>query len=245
MISLNTIKKSFGSTLVIPPLDIKFEEGKTHVLLGPSGCGKTTLLRMISGLSSPDSGEVRVGGKTIESYSQTQLTEKLGYVSQEGGLFPHLSAKRNVLLPAKIRGKKNPDIVRRMEKFAKMMDLDLSLLKRFPRQLSGGQKQRVALMRGLILDPDVVLLDEPLSALDPVVRMKLQIQLKEIFQKLKKTVILVSHDLHEASFLGDRINLLNKGSVVQSGSFKSLYEKPKNQFVEEFLSAQLPMELLK
>ncbi len=242
MIEINDAHKSFGATQVIPGLTLSIATGQTHILLGSSGCGKTTLLRMIAGLTSPDQGEVTIGNKLVSSLSKREISDMIGYVIQEGGLLPHLNGIDNVLLPVKIRGLDIAKATERLEAFAAAIDLTIPQLKRFPHEISGGQRQRVALLRGLILDQPIILLDEPLSALDPVVRMNLQRHLKSIFKKLNKTVVLVTHDLHVASFLGDVITLLDQGRIVQQGSFEELLENPRNDFVRDFVQAQTPMK---
>lgn len=243
MISVEKVRKSFGEQVVIEDFSLDIPQGELHVLLGASGSGKTTLLRMIGGLVSPDSGQVLVNGKDVLALEKRDRTTRLSYCTQEGGLFPHMSCRSNILLPAKVRKMNMNEVTKRMEMLMHMVDLDFLTLDKYPKELSGGQRQRVSLMRGLILDPEVVLLDEPLSALDPIVRASLQKQLKAIFSELNKTVILVTHDLQEASFLGDRITLLNEGRVVQTGTFGNLFHNAVDPFVHEFVRAQIPMEI--
>tara|TARA_R110002072_G_scaffold64203_7_gene159852 strand:+ start:14827 stop:15582 length:756 start_codon:yes stop_codon:yes gene_type:complete len=244
LIELKSVSKSYGQNVVIPSLDLKILHEKTHCLLGTSGSGKTTILRLISGLTPLNSGEVSIQGAPLSNLSRQEFASKVGFVSQDGGLFPHMTCWENILLPGKIHNKDLEVLRSRCHEFSKMVDLPVSLLDKVPAQLSGGQRQRVALIRGLILDPDILLLDEPMSALDPMVRASLQRQLKIMFKELKKTVLIITHDLHEASFLGDVIHLLNGGRIIQEGSFKELYERPKEDFVDEFLKAQIPDELL-
>lgn len=243
MIEIQGVSKSFAGQEVIKRISLTIKRGEIHILLGASGSGKTTMLRMIGGVTSPDSGHIFLQGKNIYSLETRERTTRMAYITQEGGLFPHLSAEDNILLPTKVRGMDKKECLKKLQKLAQMVDLELSFLEKFPHELSGGQRQRVALMRGLILDPEIVLLDEPLSALDPIVRASLQKELKEIFKKLDKTVIMVTHDIQEAAFLGDRITLLNEGRVVQTSGFKELYHEPKDPFVHEFLRAQIPMEV--
>jgi osmoprotectant transport system ATP-binding protein len=198
---------------------------------------------MIGGVTEPDQGNIFLQGRKIKSFDDRERTTRMSYITQKGGLFPHLTAEDNILLPTKVRGLDRKECQKKLNKLAQMVDLELSFLEKYPHELSGGQNQRVALMRGLILDPEIVLLDEPLSALDPIVRASLQKELKEIFKKLDKTVIMVTHDIQEAAYLGDRITLLNEGRVVQTSNFKELYHNPKDPFVHEFLRAQIPMEV--
>lgn len=243
MIEIQGVSKSFAGQEVIKRFSLTIERGEIHILLGASGSGKTTLLRMIGGVTQPDSGHIFLQGKNIDLLETRERTTRMAYITQKGGLFPHLSAEDNILLPTKVRGLNRKECQKKLQKLAQMVDLELSFLEKFPHELSGGQNQRVALMRGLILDPEIVLLDEPLSALDPIVRSSLQKELKDIFKKLDKTVIMVTHDIQEAAYLGDRITLLNEGRVVQTSNFKELYHEPKDPFVHEFLRAQIPMEV--
>lgn len=243
MIKIDSIEKSFGTQTVIENFNLEILKGEIHILLGASGSGKTTLLRMMGGLTVPDKGQITIQGVNVHDLNQRERTTRLSYITQEGGLFPHLTAKENILLPAKVRKLDSEVLKKRLEKLSLMVDLEFSFLNKYPQQLSGGQRQRVALMRGLILDPEIVLLDEPLSALDPIVRASLQRELKDIFLKLDKTVIMVTHDIQEASFLGSQITLLNQGRVVQTSTFKELFHEPKDPFVKEFLQAQIPLEV--
>lgn len=244
MIKIESIHKSFGAIKVIENFNLQVEKGEVHILLGASGSGKTTLLRIIGGIERPDQGNVTIEGLDTSKMGARERTTKLSYVTQEGGLFPHLSARQNIILPATIRKKDLSQINRKLEKLCTMVNLDFSFLDKYPHQLSGGQRQRVALVRGLILDPEIVLLDEPLSALDPIVRLSLQKELKQIFSALNKTVIMVTHDIQEASFLGTKVTLLNQGRAVQTGVFKELYKNPNDPFVKEFLQAQIPVEMM-
>jgi len=243
MITIKDVAKSFDNQEVIKRFALEVSQGEIHILLGASGSGKTTLLRMIGGLTSPDEGKVLLGSENVLDIHLRERTTRMAYITQEGGLFPHLNGRENILLPAKVRGLDETTQYSRLEEMAQMVNMELSFLDKFPQELSGGQRQRVALMRGLILNPEIVLLDEPLSALDPIVRASLQRQLKDIFKKLKKTVVMVTHDLREASFLGDRITLLNEGRVVQTGSFKELFHNAVDPFVHEFVRAQIPVEV--
>lgn len=242
MIILEGIKKSFGGRTVIPQLNLEIPKGETHILLGSSGCGKTTILRMICGLLRPDEGRVYLGPDEVGGLTNLELSQKLGYVVQEGGLFPHMTARENILFSIKMKKGDMGLAKERLHYFREMVHLEDYLLDKYPKQLSGGQRQRVALIRGLIGNPDIILLDEPLSALDPVVRMGLQQDLRDIFRELKKTVVMVTHDLSEAAFLGDVINLIHEGKIIQQGPFKELRDQPINQVVEEFVNAQISWE---
>lgn len=238
MIELQGVVKRYGEHVAVDHVDLSCEAGQTHVLIGPSGCGKSTLLRMMVGLVTPDAGQIRIAGEALTAATIPQLRRRIGYMIQEGGLFPHLSAFDNVaLLPRYLRwsAKKIAD---RIEELRELTHLAPTLLERFPRQLSGGQRQRVSLMRALMLDPDVLLLDEPLGDLDPMIRADLQQDLKDVFSELHKTVVLVTHDLAEAHFLGHRITLLQAGRIIQQGALAELIHHPADEFVARFVRAQ-------
>ncbi|MGZ5503842.1 MAG: ATP-binding cassette domain-containing protein, partial [Chthoniobacterales bacterium] len=220
-----------------------FERGKTTVLIGPSGCGKSTMLRLIIRLLEPDSGEIKIDGATVSASNIAQLRHRVGYVIQDGGLFPHLTARGNVLLMARHLKKSPNEMSAKLTELCALTRFPSEALDRYPVELSGGQRQRVSLMRALALSPELLLLDEPLGALDPLVRAALQKDLKEIFQQLQQTAILVTHDLAEAAYLGDRIVLMNEGRVIQQGTLAELREHPANSFVSEFISAQRSLAL--
>ncbi len=238
MFSLVAIHKSYGPVRAVGPVDLEIAKARTTVLLGPSGCGKSTLLRLMTGLTSPDSGEVRFEGVRVQPDRWPSLRRHLGYVIQEGGLFPHLTAWSNVTLMARHLGWSGPDVDRRVEELGQLTRLDRPTLLRYPAELSGGQRQRVSLMRALMLDPAVLLLDEPLGALDPMTRFDLQTDLAQIFRSLGKTVVLVTHDLSEAGFLGDLIVLMKEGRVVQTGTLEQFVHHPAEPFVRKFINAQ-------
>ncbi len=294
MVELQGVSKNYDGVVALRPTDLQFAEGKTTALIGPSGCGKSTLLRLIIGLISPSSGQVLFDGAQVGPGNLLEVRRKTGYVIQDGGLFPHLTARDNVQLVAKlvldeshpremagalgdqakmkneaiqdaVRGallggqqgrsqvsgiadpvgaessrslEKYGAISTRVEELAEVVRIPKDLLSRFPGELSGGQRQRIGLMRALMLKPKVLLLDEPLAALDPMVRSALQTDLKRIFQELGATVILVTHDMGEAAYLGDTIVLLREGQIVQQGTLEDFQQRPKEQFVDEFLNAQ-------
>jgi osmoprotectant transport system ATP-binding protein len=238
MIELRTITKNFGRTPALQAITLSFQEGKTTVLIGPSGCGKSTILRLIIGLIMPDNGSVHFRDSKIEKGSLRDYRQKMGYVIQEGGLFPHLTARDNAALMARHLGWEKGRIDERLQQLTELTQFPREGLDRYPAQLSGGQRQRVSLMRALMLDPDVLLLDEPLGALDPMIRADLQEDLKRIFRTLQKTVILVTHDMGEAVFLGDRIILLREGRIMQQGTPNELVNSPSDPFVTRFINAQ-------
>jgi osmoprotectant transport system ATP-binding protein len=245
VIELIKVIKKFGKTQAIYPLDLMIPPAKTTVLIGPSGCGKSTLLRLIIGLIQPDSGFIRFKDSPITPETALSLRRKMGYVIQEGGLFPHLTAYDNIALMARYLGWNSDRIRKRVAELTELSRFPFDGLNRYPLQLSGGQRQRVSLMRSLMLDPEVLLMDEPLGALDPMIRADLQKDLKRIFRTLKKTVVLVTHDMGEAGFFGDTIILLRDGRIVQSGRLNELLTSPADPFVTQFINAQRsPLDVL-
>jgi osmoprotectant transport system ATP-binding protein len=237
-IELIGVSKCFDSTAALSSISLKFDPGKTTVLIGPSGCGKSTLLRLIIGLIQPTTGEVCFEGQVLTPGNILEVRRRMGYVIQEGGLFPHLTARDNALLLARHLRRPETEMQARLAELCQLTRLPETALARFPVELSGGQRQRVSLIRALMLGPEVLLLDEPLAALDPMVRATLQTELKAIFQHLHQTVILVTHELSEAAWLGDQIVLLREGRVVQVGTFEALRDHPAEGFVSAFINAQ-------
>ena len=237
-ITVKNIFKSFNSIKAVNNFSYSFQKGKTIVLIGPSGCGKSTLLRLIVGLINPDSGEIEFDEKPLTDINLSLIRRRMGYVIQDGGLFPHLTAKENVLLMAKYIGWGNEEITNNINQLTRLTKFPTDGLDRFPAELSGGQKQRVSLMRALMLNPEFLLLDEPLGALDPLIRFDLQNDLKEIFKSLNKTVILVTHDLNEAVFFGDKILLIKEGSLIQQGTITDFISNPAEPFVTKFVKSQ-------
>lgn len=237
-IELEGVSKSFGETTALSRCSLTVSPERTTVLIGPSGCGKSTLLRLIPGLVNPDRGVVRVNGKDLHERGLLQFRRKLGYVIQDGGLFPHLTARENVLLSANYLGWSDHRKQQRLDELIKLTGVDENVLPSYPGELSGGQRQRVSLMRGLFLRPDALLLDEPLRALDPMIRSSLQEQLRAIFDKLNMTVLLVTHDMSEANYFADHVVLMNDGRVEQEGTMKQLLNEPASPFVRSFIRAQ-------
>ena len=237
-IQLKQINKSYENINALNDISLDIEEGKTTVLIGSSGSGKSTLIRIIIGLIKKDSGNVIIDNKEIYSADLLDIRKQIGYVIQDGGLFPHLTARKNVSLIAEYVGWTKDKIEKRLNELSMLTKFPLDGLERYPAELSGGQKQRVSLMRALMLDPKILLLDEPLGALDPLIRYDLQEDLNKIFKELKKTVILVTHDLSEAGFFGDKIVLLMNGRIIQTGTIEDLVKRPKNEFVTRFITAQ-------
>jgi osmoprotectant transport system ATP-binding protein len=238
VIELRGVSKSYNGVVVLHRLDLTIEAARTTVLIGPSGSGKSTLLRMMIGLVPPDEGAVAVDGTPLLPHTVLEVRRGLGYLTQDGGLFPHLTARGNVALMARYLGWDSRRIDERLAVLTELTRFPADGLDRFPGQLSGGQRQRASLIRALMLDPPIILLDEPMGALDPMVRAELQEDLRAIFRSLKKTVVMVTHDLAEAAWFGDDILLLRCGHVVQRGTLHELVAQPAKPFVTQFVNAQ-------
>ncbi len=238
MFRLDDVTKAYAGRPVLGPVSLDLPAGRTSVLIGPSGCGKSTLLRLLIGLIAPDAGTVAFDGTPVTAATARHLRRRMGYVIQDGGLFPHLTARGNITLMARHLGWDRGRIAERVSELAALTRFPADGLDRYPHQLSGGQRQRVGLMRALMLDPDALLLDEPLAALDPLVRADLQNDLRDVFRALGKTAVLVTHDLAEAGFFADRVVLLRDGAVVQEGPFADLLLRPADPFVTRFVQAQ-------
>ncbi|MGH8501922.1 MAG: ATP-binding cassette domain-containing protein [Gammaproteobacteria bacterium] len=238
MFELTGVAKRYGDSVALERIDLTVEKGRTTVLVGPSGSGKSTLLRLLVRLIAPDTGTVRFEGQPLTDDNAGRLRRRMGFVVQEGGLFPHLTARDNIALMARYLRWDAARIAARIGELAALTHFPADGLQRFPAELSGGQRQRVSLMRALMLDPDVLLLDEPLGALDPMIRFDLQNELREIFKALRKTVVMVTHDLSEAGFFAETIVLMRAGNIVQRGSLGHLLHAPANGFVEQFIRAQ-------
>jgi osmoprotectant transport system ATP-binding protein len=238
MLELQNISKTFEGRSVLSDVNLIVPKGATHALIGSSGSGKTTLLRITLGLIPFDRGYVKINDQALLSLTQVEWADRIGYVPQDGGLFPHITGKNNVSLIAKLRGWPRSRVDDRVEELRKVVDLDAEILAQFPREMSGGQKQRVSIMRAAMMDPSVMLLDEPMAALDPLIRRSLQQELKSIFQRLDKTVLLVTHDLGEAVFLAEQMTMLHEGKIVQTGTYRDLLLQPASPFVSQFINAQ-------
>ncbi|MCL2725753.1 MAG: ATP-binding cassette domain-containing protein [Polyangiaceae bacterium] len=238
MVLLEAVEKSFGGRAVIHEMTLEVGTGERLALVGPSGCGKSTLLRMILGLVLPDRGRVHVDGLDVTKATARKVRRRVGYVIQDGGLFPHLTAEENVTLVARLSGQPPSKTAARVRELAELARLPQSLLDHYPRSLSGGERQRVGLMRALMLNPDVLLLDEPLGALDPIIRARLQEDLGEVFRVLRKSVVIVTHDMGEAGVLADSIAVMRDGKILQRGDAHALINAPVDPFVAEFVRAQ-------
>jgi osmoprotectant transport system ATP-binding protein len=237
MVLLDGVEKRFGGNLMLAPTTLVVVSGTCLALVGPSGSGKSTLLRLMLGLLVPDAGTLTVAGTPVTPTTATAVRRRVGYVIQDGGLFPHLTGRANVTLLARHLGWPAPRVHARVAELAALVRLELPLLDRYPAQLSGGERQRVGLMRALMLDPPLLLLDEPMAALDPMIRAHLQLDLKRIFAELAKTVVLVTHSLGEAALLGDEVALMHAGRVVERGTMRDLASSA-DPFAREFVDAQ-------
>jgi osmoprotectant transport system ATP-binding protein len=241
ILRLVAVSKTFAAVPAVHDTTLDVDAHRTTVLIGPSGSGKTTALRLMLGLVLPDSGQVLHRDVPLNAGGAAGLRRfrsQTGYVVQDGGLFPHLTAAGNVTLMARYLGWSRERVAARLSELAALVRLAEETLTRHPHELSGGQRQRVALMRALMLDPELLFLDEPLGALDPLVRAELQDELVDIFRRLGKSVVIVTHDLAEAALFGQVIVLMHQGRVVQRGSLDDLVHRPASPFVTQFVRAQ-------
>lgn len=238
MIELEDVGKRYGQSWALRNVSLQIAQGERVALIGPSGCGKSTLLRIIMGLITYDAGSVRILGELLTPRNVRSIRHQLGYVIQGGGLFPHLTVQQNAELAAEQLGWTREQRQARFHELAALVHLPPEFAARYPVQLSGGQQQRVGLIRALFLDPPLVLFDEPMGALDPLIRADLQHELREILVQLNKTMLIVTHDISEAGFLADSLVLLKAGQVIQRGSLADLVRRPSDEFVTRFINAQ-------
>jgi len=238
MLLLKNLSKKYNDIQALAPVNLSVASGETKVLVGPSGCGKSTFIRLIIGLVESDSGEVHFNDDLLNQENLLSIRRKMGYVIQEGGLFPHLTVRDNITLLSDHLDWNERATAERIKELIDLTHFPVNALDRYPLQLSGGQNQRVSLMRALMLDPDVLLLDEPLGALDPMIRADLQKDLKEIFRSLRKAVIMVTHDINEAGYFADELLLMKDGIVVQRGTIEDMVKNPADEFVTKFIRAQ-------
>lgn len=237
MIEFKQVDKRFGSELAVKQLSIRVNEGQLCVLLGSSGCGKSTTLRLVNRLIDHDQGHIYLNGKDIRDYDVTHLRRQIGYAIQDTGLFPHWSVAENIATVPKLLKWSKSAIDQRVDELLALLNMQGYGNKR-PHQLSGGQAQRVGVARALAGDPDVLLMDEPFAALDPITREHLQNELLAIQSKLGKTILFVTHDIDEALRIADHIVLMDAGEVVQQGDPLSLLTKPNSEFVAQFLGGE-------
>jgi len=231
-LQLTALTKTYGDVRAVAGVDLDIGEGELVVLLGPSGCGKTTTLRMIAGFVAPTAGEIRLGGHDITR--QPPWKRNTGLVFQSYALFPHLTAAGNIAFGMRMRNVPQPRIDAKLAEVLRLVRLE-GLSDRLPRELSGGQQQRVALARALVIEPDILLLDEPLSNLDAKLRAEVRVEIRELQRKLGLTTVMVTHDQEEALTMADRLVVMSNGKVQQVGSQRELYEHPVNAFVAGFV----------
>ncbi|SJN38322.1 L-proline glycine betaine ABC transport system permease protein ProV (TC 3.A.1.12.1) [Microbacterium esteraromaticum] len=240
MIEFRSVTKEFpDGTLAVEDFNLVLPSRKTTVFVGSSGCGKTTLLRMINRMVEPTSGDVEIDGESVLGGDPVALRRRIGYVMQNSGLMPHFSVIDNVATVLRLTGVGKRAAHERSRELLATVGLDLELADRYPSQLSGGQQQRVGVARGLAADPNILLMDEPFGAVDPIVRADLQQELIRLQVELDKTVVFVTHDIDEAFLLGDQVVILDKGArVVQVGSPSEIIENPADDFVSAFIGAE-------
>ncbi|WP_446899117.1 betaine/proline/choline family ABC transporter ATP-binding protein [Clostridium sp. LBM24168] len=236
MIEFKNVSKSFKSKTVLNNINLEIHKGELVVLIGPSGCGKTTTLKMINKLIKPTSGDIFVNGSNIRKEDTIKLRRNIGYVIQQTGLFPHMTISENISLIPRLQKWPEDRIERRTIELMDMVGMNPEeYLDRYPEELSGGQQQRVGVARAFAMDSDIVLMDEPFSALDPITKNQLQDELFDLQQELKKTIVFVTHDMDEAIKLGDRICIMKDGNILQFDIPEEILKNPAHGFVEEFI----------
>ena len=235
MIEIEGVTKVFAGTRALDGCSLSIDDGAFFALIGPSGCGKSTLLRTINGLVAPDAGSVHVRGRSVADEPPERLRQSIGYVIQSVGLFPHWTVKANIeAVPGLLRWDRGR-IGRRLEEIVGLLRIDPALLPRFPHQLSGGQRQRIGVARALAAGPDLLLMDEPFSALDPVSRLELQGEMRRVHAESGTTIVMVTHDVGEALSLATALAVMRGGRVVQIGTPAAVLEAPADDFVTQFL----------
>lgn len=240
MIQVKDLLKSYAGTSAVNKLNFRVERGETLSLIGPSGCGKSTTLKMINRLVEPDGGNIWIDQKNILEQNPVILRRKMGYVSQQGSLFPHWTVSQNMGLVPRLEGWPKEKIRDRIGELMELIQLDPDhYLGKYPAEMSGGEQQRVGIARALAIDPPILLMDEPFSSLDPLTRVQLQKEFLEIKKKLHKTIVFVTHDLREAFILGDHILLMDGGEAMQYGTKSELQQHPANEFVKTFINSQI------
>jgi osmoprotectant transport system ATP-binding protein len=238
MIKIKNVFKQFSKIPAVRDVSFEVLEGENLIILGTSGCGKTTLLRMINRLIEPDSGSVFINGTNIKDKKPDELRRGIGYVLQNHGLFPHYTVAENIAIVPRLLKWKDADIKKRSDELFSKLNLDDSLKDKYPSALSGGQQQRVGVARSLMVNPPVLLMDEPFGALDNLTRISIREEFRRLDELVKKTIIMVTHDVQEAFEMGDRICLMDKGKVQQIGTPKELLMHPTNDFVRGFFEEQ-------
>lgn len=239
IIKFEHAKKSYGDNVIIPDFNLEIDKGEFVTLIGTSGCGKTTLLKMINGLNSLDSGTIYVEGKDIQKENLIELRRNIGYAIQGSGLFPHMSVKDNIAYVPNLLNKRNKAKTKAaVEKWIHVVGLDQDLLDRYPDELSGGQQQRVGIARSLAASPDILLMDEPFGAVDEITRHQLQGEIKRIHEETNVTILFVTHDIQEALKLGTKILVLERGGIAQYGTAEEIQSNPANEYVERLVHGE-------
>ncbi|AUX09839.1 ABC-type proline/glycine betaine transport system, ATPase component [Halalkaliarchaeum desulfuricum] len=245
MIEFQNVTKVYGDTVAIENVSFEVEKGTTTVLVGPSGCGKTTTMKLVNRLEDPTEGTVYYDGTDTQEIDVTKLRRNIGYVIQEIGLFNHMSVAENVATVPKLKGWESERIDARVDELLKLMDLPPEKYRdQYPPELSGGQRQRVGVARALAADPDVLLMDEPFGALDPITRADLQDEFLEIQSEINTTILFVTHSIDEALKMGDKIAIFDVGKVVQYDTPKNIIENPSNAFVSDFIGEDSSLKRL-
>lgn len=241
MIRFEKVYKRYNEEAVVSDFSLEIKEGEFFVLIGPSGSGKTTTLKMINQLIDLSEGYIRIEGRPISDYDLQELRWNIGYVLQQVGLFPNMTIEENILVVPEMKKWSKEDMTNRVTELLESVKMDPdSYRHRKTTELSGGEQQRIGVVRALAADPDIILMDEPFSALDPITRDNLQKDVLKLQQQLKKTVVFVTHDMQEAITLGDRICLMNKGKIEQVGTPDEILKHPANDFVRQFIQTGLP-----
>ncbi len=234
-IEFQHVSKSFGDTLVIPKMDLEIEKGELFVLVGTSGSGKTTSLKMVNRLEEPTDGDILIDGKKAKDYPLQQLRWSMGYILQQIALFPTMTVAQNIAVIPEMKKVSKKEIKRLVDDLLKKVDLDPDKYReRMPSELSGGEQQRIGILRAIASKPEIVLMDEPFGALDPLSRTTLQDLILELHEELHNTIIFVTHDMDEAIKLGDRIGIMAKGELLQVGTPEELAQNPASDFVYDF-----------
>ncbi|MDO4535811.1 MAG: ABC transporter ATP-binding protein [Clostridium perfringens] len=240
IIHFENISKSYNDHLILNDFNLKIKKGEFITIIGSSGCGKTTVLKLINGLLTPEHGSIFINKKNISHVNQIELRRKIGYVIQDIGLFPHMNIEKNIsYVPSLIKNKDKKEILCKVNNLIKVVGMDKEILKRYPSELSGGQRQRIGIARALAASPEILLMDEPFSAVDEITRNLLQEAILSIYKALDITIIFITHDIKEALKLGTKVIVMDKGKIVQYGTSLEIKEKPKTDFVKKLIGNNL------
>lgn len=236
MIEFKKIRKDFKNKTILKDITFKINKGELVAIIGASGCGKTTTLKMINRLINPSSGQILINGEDIASKDVIKLRRNIGYVIQQTGLFPHMTIKENIEIIPRVERMNKKSIEKRTYELMDMIGLNRKeFLDRYPTELSGGQQQRVGVARAFARNPEIILMDEPFSALDPITRVQLQEELIDLQSRLKRTIVFVTHDMDEAIKIADKICIMSQGEIIQYDTPENILKNPKNDFVSEFI----------